>query len=592
MFLNAFTDVGHKIIIQNTIFKVYDNQEQIILIAIVNALILLPFILLFTPSSYLATKYSKDKIMRYSAAFAVLITLIITFCYYMGFFETAFVMTFILSLQSAIYSPAKYGYIKELVGHKHISAGNAAVQSVTTVAILGAIIFYSVLFQGAVEDNYHTKHEILEVVAPFGWLLVIGSIIEFIFTLYMPKKEPASPHKKFDIKKYKSGYYLKKNIVTMKRKKDIYVAIISLSVLWAISQVMLAAFGAYAKETLGVTNVILVQGVMALAAIGIVVGSIISARVSKHYIHMGLVVIGFAGISLSLFLLTFMESMTLIAVLFSMFGFFAGFVLVAFNAYIQDNSSRAHLATILAGNNFMQNIFMFSFLVLTTLFAYMGVDSVHLFYIMLGVSLIMFVYLFKRYELDFYWSIVEISLRLRYKFVFSGVENIPQKGSVLMLSNHISWIDWAILQFPLQRRIRYIMERSIYLIPGMHYVLKLGHAIPISSHGAKDAIKVARDTLARHDMIVLFPEGHISYDGEYGEFSKGFELIARRQSGHIICVNIDGLYGSILSRSPKHFTAKSSWLRRVVHVNFSKPLPINSSVEEVEKTIKDLRDVQ
>ena len=36
IFLNAFVDLGHKIIIQNTIFKVYDGSTQIILTAIVN----------------------------------------------------------------------------------------------------------------------------------------------------------------------------------------------------------------------------------------------------------------------------------------------------------------------------------------------------------------------------------------------------------------------------------------------------------------------------------------------------------------------------------------------------------------------------
>ena len=48
VFLNAFTDLGHKIIIQNTIFKVYDGDTQIVLTAIVNGLILLPFILMFS----------------------------------------------------------------------------------------------------------------------------------------------------------------------------------------------------------------------------------------------------------------------------------------------------------------------------------------------------------------------------------------------------------------------------------------------------------------------------------------------------------------------------------------------------------------
>jgi acyl-[acyl-carrier-protein]-phospholipid O-acyltransferase/long-chain-fatty-acid--[acyl-carrier-protein] ligase len=147
LFLNAFTDLGHKIIIQNTVFKMYDNQEQIILTAIVNALILLPFIMVFTPAGFLSDKFPKNKVMVYAAVLAVILTLAITASYYMGLFEVAFGLTFLLAMQSAIYSPAKYGYIKELVSNKFISAGNAAVQAATTVAILSGIVVYTVLFE-------------------------------------------------------------------------------------------------------------------------------------------------------------------------------------------------------------------------------------------------------------------------------------------------------------------------------------------------------------------------------------------------------------------------------------------------------------
>jgi acyl-[acyl-carrier-protein]-phospholipid O-acyltransferase/long-chain-fatty-acid--[acyl-carrier-protein] ligase len=90
LFLNAFTDLGHKIIIQNTVFKVYDGSLQIVLTAIVNALILLPFILTFTPAGYLSDKYPKNLIMKYSAFLAVIITLLITLFYYLGWFYSAF----------------------------------------------------------------------------------------------------------------------------------------------------------------------------------------------------------------------------------------------------------------------------------------------------------------------------------------------------------------------------------------------------------------------------------------------------------------------------------------------------------------------
>ena len=185
VFLNAFTDLGHKIIIQNTIFKVYDGDIQIVLTAIVNGLILLPFILMFSPSGFLADKFPKNIIMKYAAFFAVLITSCITIAYYNGWFYTAFALT----LQSAMYGPAKYGYIRELFGIKNISSANAAVQAVTTVAILSGMIFYSILFEYLLEDNFTSQEDVLKTIAPLGWLLVIGSIVEFIMTFKLPNKK-------------------------------------------------------------------------------------------------------------------------------------------------------------------------------------------------------------------------------------------------------------------------------------------------------------------------------------------------------------------------------------------------------------------
>ena len=147
VFLNAFVDLGHKILIQNTVFKVYDGQTQIILTALVNGLILLPFLLFFTPAGYLSDRYRKPRIMRLSAAAAVGLTLLITLFYTLGWFWAAFAMTFLLAVQSAFYSPAKYGFIKELTGKERLATANAVVQAVTIVAILLGIFVFSLFFE-------------------------------------------------------------------------------------------------------------------------------------------------------------------------------------------------------------------------------------------------------------------------------------------------------------------------------------------------------------------------------------------------------------------------------------------------------------
>ncbi|WP_366822723.1 MFS transporter, partial [Sulfuricurvum sp.] len=270
LFLNAFTDLGHKIIIQNTVFKMYDDQTQIVYTAVLNALILLPFIFLFTPSGYISHRFSKVKVMRYGAFAAIIITLLITYSYYQGWFWISFALTFILAAQAAIYSPAKYGYIKEIAGEKEFSALNALVQSMTTVAILSGIIAYTVMFENSLSTSYVNEADILRQIAPLGWLLVIGSLLEFLLTLTLPQKGK-SVSVQFNIRKYLNGYSLRKNWVLLRRKREIFDAILFLSLFWSISQVILAAFGAYAKSTLGVENTIVVQGLMALAAFGIII---------------------------------------------------------------------------------------------------------------------------------------------------------------------------------------------------------------------------------------------------------------------------------------------------------------------------------
>ena len=90
VFLNAFVDLGHKIVVQNTVFKVYEGTTQVVLTAILNALILLPFVLLFTPAGFLSDRHPKPRVMRVAAAAAVVLTLLITLFYHLGWFWPAF----------------------------------------------------------------------------------------------------------------------------------------------------------------------------------------------------------------------------------------------------------------------------------------------------------------------------------------------------------------------------------------------------------------------------------------------------------------------------------------------------------------------
>jgi len=588
VFLNAFTDLGHKIIIQNTVFKVYDAQMQIMLTAIVNALILLPFILMFSPSGFLADRFAKSKIMEYSSVFAIAITLLITLCYYQGWFIAAFIMTFLLALQSALYSPAKYGYIKELAGDRFITSANGAVQAVTTVAILLGIIVYTVLFELILQDNFTTKQDLLEVVAPLGWLLVFGSVLEWFLAKKLPNTQKQKAQKRFTFRRYIRGEYLLKNFKRMTRKSEVFDAILALSLFWSISQVILAIFGEYAKGELGITNTIFVQGVMALAGIGIVLGSLFAAQFSKYYINTGVATLGAAGITIVTFLVPITNSMALMALYFTLFGIFSGMILVPLNALIQFLSPRVHLGTILAGSNFIQNIFMFTFLIVTTFFASLGMNAEVLFYCMGFVGIYLLITLYKRYDIMTYWAFVEFILKFAFRFHYHGLENLPKDKPILLLSNHVSWIDWFILQLPLQRRINYLMDKKIYHKKLFHKTLKKGEVIPLSAKAAKDALHEASLRLQKQKIVAIFPEGSISADGELSKFYKGYELLAQEKDVVVIPCFIDGMFGSVFARY-KTKKSKPFYKKRDVTLYFAEAIANDTDTKKLYNVILNMK---
>ncbi len=377
VFLNAFVDLGHKIIIQNTVFKTYDGQEQVILTAIVNALILLPFILLFTPAGFLADKYPKNNVIRISAFIAVCLTCLITLFYYLGYFWAAFSMTFLLAVQSAIYSPAKFGFIRELVGKKYLSSANGLVQAVTIIAILSGTFIFSIIFESLLKGvTYQDKSELIKIVAPVGWALILGALIEFALTFRLPQKKKVYEELHFDFDRYKRGGYLKTNLSLVFHHKVIWTSIIGLSIFWAICQVMLASFPAFAKETMEMLNTIIIQGMMACTGIGIMFGSITSGKYAENHNATGLVLIGSIGIAITIAIIPFLSSPEAHAINFFSVGFFGGLFIVPLNAFIQLHAKERELGIVLAGYNFIQTTVMLFFLIMTVLVCEWGLSTV------------------------------------------------------------------------------------------------------------------------------------------------------------------------------------------------------------------------
>ena len=590
-FINAFVDLGHKIIIQNTLFKAYDGDTQILLTAVVNGLILLPFILLFTPTGFLADKYPKDRVMKVSAWGGVFITLLITVCYYWGLFIPAFGLTFVLALQSAFYSPAKYGYIKELVGANNLSEGNAWVQAVTMVAILTGIVVFSLLFEVRLDSaEVMSPEQSLMLCAPLGWLLVLGATIELFLAYKLPQLQNVDKHATFDKRAYLSGKTLKKNVRLLRGKRPIWLSIIGLSIFWSISQVMLAVFPAFAEEHLDQHNTFIIQGVMAFAGIGIMIGSMLAGRFSKHYINVGLIPVGAVGVAAGLVVLPQLDSMLWQAAIFTLIGLFGALMCVPLNALVQFHAAETETGRVLAGSNFIQNLMMLSFLGLTVLFAWNSIDGLWLLASLAVLGCVAAAFAIVTLPQAFIKVLVMVLFRRKYNLQVLGFEHLPEAGKgTLLLGNHISWLDWAMIQMACPRHIHFVMERSIYERWYLQWFLDLFKVIPISKGKSRQALEQVRDLITQGEVVCLFPEGAISHMGQLGEFRRGFEKACIDAEGVIVPFYMRGLWGSRFSRSTdKMKSIRRTGAKRDVIVAYGQPMAISSSAADVKKKVFEL----
>jgi len=132
-----------------------------------------------------------------------------------------------------------------------------------------------------------------------------------------------------------------------------------------------------------------------------------------------------------------------------------------------------------------------------------------------------------------------VSFRTRY----SGRENVPKEGGVLVVSNHQSHLDPPLIGLGCPRQMSPLARESLFDVPLLGRLITWLGSIPIDRDGMGiSGIKESLRHLKRGEMVLIFPEGTRSPDGEIAPFKPGFGTLAVRSKAHILPVAIEGAY--------------------------------------------------
>ncbi len=146
-----------------------------------------------------------------------------------------------------------------------------------------------------------------------------------------------------------------------------------------------------------------------------------------------------------------------------------------------------------------------------------------------------------------WYDYLHVTLRLAAAGLFrvrcSGRENEPAEGGGLVLSNHQSLFDPVLVGLTLNRRLNYLARESLFNFGPFGWLINSLDAIPIDREGLGLAgLKETLRRVKRGELVLIFPEGTRSHDGEVSPLKPGFSALAKRARVPLVPVGIDGAY--------------------------------------------------
>lgn len=138
---------------------------------------------------------------------------------------------------------------------------------------------------------------------------------------------------------------------------------------------------------------------------------------------------------------------------------------------------------------------------------------------------------------------VRVFGRLFFGLCFLGSENFPSQGAALVCSNHQSFLDPLLVGAMCDRRLNYLARENLFRSRLFGALIRYYDAIPVRRDGMSLAgLKETLRRLRRQEMVVIFPEGTRTDNGEIKPLKAGFCVLARKQRIPIVPVAIAGAY--------------------------------------------------
>lgn len=124
-----------------------------------------------------------------------------------------------------------------------------------------------------------------------------------------------------------------------------------------------------------------------------------------------------------------------------------------------------------------------------------------------------------------------------------GVHHIPQTGPLIVVSNHVNYLDPLAMGAVSPRPLHFMAKKELFANPLFGWILRKVNAFPVRRGQAdRRAIRHALDLLAKGNVLAMFPEGTRSQTGQLQQLQRGAALLALKSGAPVVPMFIGGAY--------------------------------------------------
>jgi len=142
---------------------------------------------------------------------------------------------------------------------------------------------------------------------------------------------------------------------------------------------------------------------------------------------------------------------------------------------------------------------------------------------------------------EFLKPIAVFLMRWMFDLTSVGRHHVPATGPVLLVSNHSSILDPALVGGAAERQLSFLAKAELFKIPGFGRLIRRLNARPLRREGADaSALREALRLLAEGRALLIFPEGTRGPEGELRPAKAGAGMLAVHSRAAVVPVYVSG----------------------------------------------------